>query len=113
MSAFLSLPTTTAMPSAGRTIGGSVSLGQSVTAVAAILADLSDGSFTGSPARRQFLREHEVIEERLRQENDQMPQEVDRTPEEEELRYPSRLTSSADTKTAKKNNPYFDRNGEH
>ena len=33
-----------------------------------------------------------------------MPQEVDRTPEEEELRYPSRPMSSTDPKTAKKNN---------
>ena len=47
LSAFLSLPTTTAMPSVGQIIGGSVSLGQSVTAVAAILASLSAGSFTG------------------------------------------------------------------
>ena len=80
------------MPSVGRTIGGSVSIGQDVTAtaVAAILAGLSAGSYTGSRARRQFLREQVVIEKRLRQENDQMSQEVDRTPEEEELRYPSR-----------------------
>ena len=104
LSAFLSLPTTTAMPSVGRTIGGSVSIGQGVTAVAAILAGLSAGSFTGSRARRQFLREQAIIEERVRQDNDQMSQEVDRTPEEEELRYPSRPMSSANTKTAKKFN---------
>ena len=72
LSAFLSLPTTTAMPSVGRTIGGSVSIGQGVTAVAAILAGLSAGSFTGSHARRQFLREQAVIEERVWQDNDQM-----------------------------------------
>ena len=75
------------MPSVGRTIDGSVSIGQGVTAVAAILAGLSAGSYTGSRARRQFLREQVVIEKRLRQENDKMSQEVDRAPEEEELRY--------------------------
>ena len=90
------------MPSVGRTIGGSVSIVQCVTAVAAILAGLSAGSYTGSRAHQQFLRKQAVIEERLWQENDQMSQEVDRTPKEEELCYPSRPMSNADTKTAKK-----------